>query len=341
MGEQSSRAFVASFGGPEKVSIVTAEIAAPAKQEVQVKVNYSAMGGADIAMREGLYPMQKSAPLTLGYCLLGRVHKNGPGSSKFKKGDLVASLTKYDSQAELANVPEKYLIPVPENIDQEKAIALVVEWTTAYGMTLRSDKIKKGDRVFIHGLSGAVGHALVELCLKQGADVYGTAAAVSHDELRAEGVTPFVYTNKDWIASMKALGGVQHVMDALGFESWDESWSILASDGGHLIGYGGNGTILEGKEPRSQIPTVTKLLARGMNPFCPKSTTFFYIDKDQSTFAPELQKLFQMLLNGEIQVRIKKTYTLDQVPEAHANWTKVKGIGSVIVKVADDVKGSL
>lgn len=332
------KALISAFGGPENIAIVMAEIAAPAKNEVQVKVLYSSMGGADIAMRVGGYPMQQSAPLTPGYCLIGRVHANGSGSSKFSKGDLVASLTKYDGQAELANVTEKYLIPVPEGLDLEKAVALIVEWTTAYGMVTRSGKLGKGDRVFIHGLSGAVGHAMVELCLKQGAEVYGTASAVSHDELRAEGVTPFVYTNKDWISYMQGLGGAQYVMDPLGFESWDESWSIIAEKGGHLIGYGGNSNLFSGKEQRSQIPAVAKLIARGLNPLCPKHTSFFYIDKDQSTFAPELQKLFTMLQNGEIQVRIKKCYTLDQVPEAHANWMKLKGIGSVVVKVADDAK---
>lgn len=330
------KALISAYGGPENIAIVTAEISAPAKNEVQVKVLYSAMGGADIAMRVGAYPMQQSPPLTPGYSLIGRVHTNGNGSSKFKTGDLVASLTKYNGQAELANVPEKYLIPVPEGIDLERAVALVVDWTTAYGMVSRSQKIGKGDRVFIHGLSGAVGHAMVELCLEQGAEVYGTASAVSHDELRAEGVTPFVYTDKNWIESMKTLGGAHYVMDPLGFESWDESWSILAPKGGHLIGYGGNSNLFSGKEQRSQIPAIAKLLARGMVPFCPQSTSFFYIDKDQATFAPELQKLFQMLKDGEIQVRIKKSLTLDQVPEMHVNWMKIKGIGSVVVKVADD-----
>lgn len=119
-------------GGPEVVSVVSAEIAAPAANEVQVKVLYAGMGGADISMRLGSYPQQKSpVGLTPGYSLVGRVHRNGTNCSKFKAGDLVSCLTMYDSEAELCNFPQKYLIPVPEGVDLRQAVAMVTDWTTA------------------------------------------------------------------------------------------------------------------------------------------------------------------------------------------------------------------
>jgi NADPH:quinone reductase-like Zn-dependent oxidoreductase len=161
-------------GGPEVVSVVTADIAAPSANEVQVKVLYTGMGGADISMRMGAYPQQKhAAGLTPGYSFVGRVHKNGSNCSRFKKGDLVACLTMYDAEAELCNFLEKYLIPVPEGVDLKQAVAMVTDWTTAYGMAYRTANITKGTRVFIHGLSGSVGYGLLTLCKMQGAEVYG------------------------------------------------------------------------------------------------------------------------------------------------------------------------
>lgn len=50
------RAIFSATGGPEVVSIVLTEIAAPSANEVQIKVLYAGMGGADIAMRLGYYP---------------------------------------------------------------------------------------------------------------------------------------------------------------------------------------------------------------------------------------------------------------------------------------------
>jgi NADPH:quinone reductase-like Zn-dependent oxidoreductase len=326
-------------GGPDVVSVVTAQISPPSAGEVQMRVLYAGMGGADIIMRMNKYPQQKpAAGLTPGYSLVGRVHKNGPGCSKFKPGDLVACLTMYDAEAELCNFLEKYLIPVPESIDLRQAVAMVTDWTTAYGMAYRAATIKNGTRVFIHGLSGSVGYGLLTLCKMQGADVYGTASEKNHAAVKEAGATPFVYSDKKWMDEMKAIGGVDVVFDPLGFESWDESWKILAPEGGHLIGYGGNYDVLNGNKPRSQIPQVAKLIARGLVPFCPNKTTFFYISRDQKTFEPELRRLFGMLERGEFTAPIRKMWTLDEVPEAHRTWNQGAGVGAVVIKVADDMK---
>jgi len=72
----------AGAGGPEVVSVFSAEIQAPAANEVQMKVLYAGMGGADVAMRVGCYPQQKSpVGSTPGYSLVGRVHQNGANCS--------------------------------------------------------------------------------------------------------------------------------------------------------------------------------------------------------------------------------------------------------------------
>ncbi|KAF1937598.1 GroES-like protein [Clathrospora elynae] len=330
------KVLISNYGDPSTVSVVTATIAAPTTNEVQIKVLYAGMGGADIAMRQGIYPMQRKTPLTPGYCLIGRVHRNGPSSTKFQVGDLVACLTVYDAQAEMCNQPEKHLVPVPEGLDLQQATALVLDWNTAYGLAYRAAKITAGQRVFIHGLSGSVGYALLTFCKMQGADVYGTASTSSHPVLREAGATPFVYSDKNWIEATNKLGGAHVVYDALGFESWEESWDILCKDGGRIVGYGSNMNILNGGKPRSQPLAIAKLLAKGSNPFCPNHTSFYYIDRDQKTFRPELEKLFEMLAKGVIKVPIRKVWSLGEVPEAHRMWAKGPGIGAVVVKVAEE-----
>lgn len=333
------KALIPSFGDASHIEIVDAQIDAPAANHVQIKVLYAGMGGADFLMREGTYPQQRKAPLTPGYTLVGRVHANGPGSAKFAVGDMVACLTKYDADAdaELCNCPEKHLYPVPKGVDLQQAVSLVLDWATAYGMVYRTAQVTKGQKVFVHGLSGSVGYALLTLCRLEGAHVYGTASPSKLDGLRQDGVTPFSYKDKDWIQAVKEVGGVEACFDPLGFESWDESWEIINPKGGRLIGYGGNQAVLNGEsEHRSQIPSIAKLLARGAVPFCPKATSFYYIDRDQKTFGPELQRLFDMLVSGKIQVPIKKVWTLEQIPEAHRERNNLSGIGSVVVKISDD-----
>jgi NADPH:quinone reductase-like Zn-dependent oxidoreductase len=335
MSTSIRKVLISEFGGPSNVSVVTAPHPAPSPNEVQVKVLYASMGGADIAMRQGVYPMQRKAPLTPGYAFIGRVHQNGSACTKYQIGDLVACLTKYDAEAELCNQPEKYLVSVPEGLDLQQACALVLDWNTAYGLAYRAAKITAGQRVFIHGLSGSVGFALLTLSKMQGAEIYGTASAANHAAIREAGAMPFVYTDKNWMTAMKDVGGADVVYDALGFESWDDGWNILAK-GGILVGYGGNFNMLNGGKSRSQPAQIVKLLARGSVPFCPYRTTFYYIDRDQKTFRPELENLFRMLKSGTIKVPIRKVWKLEEVPEAHRVWGQGPGVGAVIIKVTQD-----
>ncbi|KAK4545839.1 hypothetical protein LTR36_002403 [Oleoguttula mirabilis] len=332
------KAQVSAFGGVSNVNIISAYIDDPTDDHVQVAVLYSGFSGSDINMRLGRYPMQKAAPLTPGYTLVGKVSKNGAHCCKFNVGDVVACLSVYDAEAELTNMPEKYLIPVPSGLDLQKACALIVDWTTAYGMVMRSAEVHQGQRVFVHGMSGAVGYALATLCQLQGAKVYGTASERNHEAFRSLGWTPYVYTEKQWMAAVKKMGGADVIFDPLGFESWDESYSVLSGSHGRLIGYGGNLATLNDQPSRGVLFPTIKLLSRNfMCPLVHKTTRFFYITRDDKTFVPDLQALFKLLAAGHIDVRIKAVFDLDNIQEAHRSWAKPGlGIGSMLIKVHAD-----
>ncbi|KAF4978206.1 hypothetical protein FZEAL_5367 [Fusarium zealandicum] len=292
-------------------------------------------------MRMGMYPMQKSAPLTPGYCFVGRVSTNGDKASKFRPGELVGALTVYDSEAQKINIAEKYLISVPESVDMREALGVVLDWNTAYSLVHRATTlVSKGQRVFVHCLSGAVGYAIMTLCLLEGADVYGTASGRNHEALRQLGVTPFTYANKDWMAEMKKLGGAHVVYDPLGFESWDESWDILIqNEPSRVVGFGGNLNIIQGddEKKRSQLPAQIKLLAKNGCLFTKRSTSFYYIDRDRSTFMTDLHAIMQLLIDGKIEVPIKRIWDLENIREPHENWGKVPGMGSCLIRVDTNV----
>lgn len=328
------KALISGFGDISKISVVTSELPDPDAQHVQVKVIYSGFSGADINMRMGQYPLQRKAPLTPGYCFVGTVHVNGLGSTKFQPGVVVACLSIYDAEAEYANVPEKYLIEVPDGTSLQHATALIIDWNTAYGL-MQIANVSTGQKVFVHGMSGGVGHALMQLCQIQGAKVSGTASKRKHEAITKLGGTPFEYTNKNWIKSNQEMGGVQAVFDPLGFESWDESYSILSGDGGILVGYGGNSNMLNGEAPRSVIGPTVKLLSRNLWSW-KRKTAFYYISRDQKTFEPGLLELFGMLKDKKISVRVRKVFDLEKIQDAHRDWLKGDEIGSVLVKVGEE-----
>ncbi|KAL8905114.1 MAG: hypothetical protein Q9171_006793 [Xanthocarpia ochracea] len=333
MSTPSRKVVITALGDVSNLSIVTTTITDPPKDHVQVRVFYSGFSGTDINMRLGRYPMQKKAPFTPGYSLVGKVVKNGPSCSQYRLGDIVACLTVYDAQADYANLPQKYLIPVPEGTDLQQATALIADWSTAYGLAINTAKVSSGQKVFVHGISGAVGYATMILCQRQGAKVYGTCSEKNFAAIEKLRATPFTYTNKDWMQSMTSLGGADVVFDPLGFESWDESYAIL-SPSGYLLGYGGNLATLTGQAERSVLWPAIKLLARNLY-LCGKKTTFFYITRDSKSFRSDLLKMFEMQRKGEITVPIKAVFDVEDIKTAHESWSKASGLGSFLVKVSD------
>ncbi|KAJ3105290.1 hypothetical protein HK100_003922 [Physocladia obscura] len=341
---QIRKVLITAFGDESNVQVVDAEIADPDPLHVQVRVLFSGFSGSDINMRRGVYPLQKAAPLTPGYCFVGSITQVGQKCTRFTlpadSGALVCCLSVYDAEAELVNMPEKYLIRVPAGLDTTLVTALILDWNTAYGMVMRGAAVKNGQKVFVHGLSGAVGWATGVLCSLQGAKVYGTASLRNHAAI-VRGLpdsTLFEYTKKEWIQAMKEIGGVDAVFDPLGFESWDESYSVLnPRSGGILVGYGGNLQTLGGGKPRSIIPPTVKLLVRGYLKFWDRRRAlFYYISRDDKFFSKDLEALFKLLKDGKIKVPIKKIYDMENIQEAHKSWGYGEGVGSLLIKVKNE-----
>jgi synaptic vesicle membrane protein VAT-1 len=327
------KALITAFGDESNITVVDADVAAPAAGEVQIAVEYSSFGGADVNMRKGKYPLQRKAPLTPGYSIVGTVHANGAGCARFAIGDRVACLTVYDGQAELANVPEAFVLAVPRTVDARQAVALINEWVTAYQMVMRAARVKSGDRVFVHGLSGAVGQAIVAIAKRQGADVSGTASIRNHDVLKVQGVMPFVYTDKRWIGAMQRLGGVDAVFDPLGFESFDESEAILRR-GGILVAYGMNGPgFAQQLPPRHFLVEFLRVFAKNLKVWSGKRATFFGVNRKSTHYLDDLRTLLKWLERGEIAVPIKREFELGAIREAHVAWAKDPGMGATVIRV--------
>jgi synaptic vesicle membrane protein VAT-1 len=329
---RTKKVVITAFGDESKLAIVESDLKDPAAGEVQLSVEYTIVAGADVNMRRGTYPFQKQPPLTPGYSVIGKVRRNGPGAARFAMGDCVACLSKYEGQSELINLPEKFLVRVPDAVDKKSAVVLILDWVTAYQMLHRATHVIAGQKIFVHALSGAVGGALLRLAKLEGAQVFGTASLKRHDELRQLGATPFDYSNKNWIPSMQQLGGMDAVFDPLGFESFDESYSILKR-GGVLVGYGMNLPAWTKTPERSVIPSALKLFSKNLLFWSGKRTTFYGVNRGSKHFASDLEQLFAWLKDGRISVPIKNTFSLDEIQKAHREYASSERMGSIVIEV--------
>ena len=327
------KVMITAFGDASNVTIVDGTIDAPKAREAQVAVEYSALSGADINMRRGVYPMQPAAPLTPGYVIIGKVVAVGAKADGLHEGQRVASLTVTGGQAERVNVPARFLVPVPDGVDPSQAVCLVLDWNTAWQMLEVATRRTAGKRIFVHGLSGAVGNALATLARMRGIAVFGTASSRHHAALRDMGVMPFDYRDKQWIERMRLAGGVDAVFDPLGFESLAESDAILRR-GGLLLAYGFNLPALTNTPTRSVLPWVMRLYARNLRFWTGKRASFYFISRTDRNFATGLQALFNLQLQGKLTPAVKAVIPMERIADAHRAWGGSGGMGSFVIDVA-------
>jgi NADPH2:quinone reductase len=128
-----------------------------------VKVLVAGVSLPDVLAREGVHPETPRVPYTPGWDLIGIVDQIGEDVSGFALGQTVAAMPISGGYAQYVCLPQRKFIPVPPGLDPAEAVAVVLNYITAYQMLHRAAKVKPGQRVLIHGASGGVGTALLQL----------------------------------------------------------------------------------------------------------------------------------------------------------------------------------
>ena len=172
-----TRIVVAHYGGPDALRVVEAECPEPARGEVRVRVLAAGVSLPDVLAREGVHPETPATPFTPGWDLVGVVDRVGPGVSGVEPGQTVAAMPIHGAYAELVCLPSDELVPVPAGMDPAEAVSLVLNYVTAYQMLHRSTHVAAGQRALVHGASGGVGTALLQLGRLAGLEMYGTCSA--------------------------------------------------------------------------------------------------------------------------------------------------------------------
>lgn len=153
----------------------------PGAGEVLVRVRAAGLNGADMLQLRGRYPAPPGAPQDIpGLELAGEVAACGSGADRFAPGDRVMGIVAGGGQAELAVVHERQLMPVPDGLDWPQAGGLPEVVTTAHDALVTQAGLRAGDRVLIHGASGGVGTAAVQVARLIGAQVTATTRHPDH-----------------------------------------------------------------------------------------------------------------------------------------------------------------
>ncbi len=239
------RVIVDHYGGPEVLRVVEEECPDPKDDEVRVRVLAAGVGMPDIMAREGIHPETPQVPYTPGWDLVGVVDRLGNGVSSFKPGQKVVAMPIHGAYAEFVCLPEDELVPLPSDLDPAEAVSMVLNYITAYQMLHRSAHVKAGQHALIHGASGGVGTALLQLGRLAELEMYGTCSSPQAASAISElGATPINYKQQDVITKVRSLtaDGVDVVFDPIGGAHLWQSRQALRR-GGKVVGYGSTTTL--------------------------------------------------------------------------------------------------
>jgi len=175
---------VRHFGGPEVLKLEEVPTPKPAAGQVLVKIHAAGVNPADTYARTGNYAVLPSLPYTPGTDGAGVVDSIGDGVKKVKPGDRVyIAKSLSGTYAEYAVALETQVRRLPDRISFAQGAGVFIPYGTAYHAIYHQAKAHAAETVLVHGASGGVGIASVQIARALGLTVFGTAGSAKGLEL--------------------------------------------------------------------------------------------------------------------------------------------------------------
>jgi NADPH2:quinone reductase len=312
-------------GGPEMMAWREQPLAAPGEGQVTVRHTAIGVNFIDIYVRKGAYPMM-TLPGTPGMEAAGVVEAIGPGVSDLATGQRVAYvMTAPGAYSERRNVPAERMVPLPDDIDDRTAAALMLKGMTAERLLHKTDRAVAGDTVLIHAAAGGVGSLMTSWAKGLGCTVIGT---VGSDEkasrVRDAGADHVIVGCRENIAEHVARitngKGCRLIYDGVGKDTFEASMQSVARFG-HLISFG---------NASGPVPPVNIAL---LSPKCialSRPQIFPYI-ADRADLLTTAGNLFAAIRKGIVKAEIRRTFPLAEAAEAHRQLESRQTTGQLVL----------
>jgi NADPH2:quinone reductase len=306
---------IEEFGGPEVLEYRDVADPVPGDGEVLIQVARSGINFADTHATRNDYLAEQQLPLIPG----------GEVSGRISDGRRVAALLGGGGYAEKVAVPEAFLIPVPDEVDDDRAAALLLQGLTAMALVRRCARIEPGETLLVEAAGGGTGSLAVQLGKRAGAKVIGLA---SSEEKRALverlGADATVDSRADDLkeAILAANGGekVDAVLHMSGGAAFDAEFSALAPFGRMVV---------FGIASREQRDVSTAALLRGS-----KAVIGFWLVHlmmRPKEIGPMIGELFGAVAGGELEIGVGEVYPLSEAARAHEDIISRRTSGKLLL----------
>lgn len=307
------------FGGIENFAVEEVPEPEIGKDEILVKVKAIGVNPIDIKSRKGggmaVY-LKQEHPMILGWDISGEILRIGDQVAGFVVGDAVFGTVRFPgighAYAELAAVPAVQLALKPENVSHEEAAAATLSALTAWQAVTDAGHIKKGERVLIHGGAGGVGNYAIQIARHIGCYVITTVAGEDEAFVKAIGADEVIdYKTQKF---EDRINKVDFILDTVGGDNFIRSLKVL-KPGGRII--------LLPSDKRAEADKAAEI--QHIRNY--KSILMHSSGKDMRVIA-------EMLKIHTLKAYIGKTYSFEQIPEAHEQLENGKVRGKIVIRLA-------
>lgn len=287
-------------GGPEVLEVNEGPEPVPGEGQVVVEIRAAGVNPIDWKLRAGIRPSGPfEEPRRVGFDGAGVISAIGPDVDGCSVGDEVVVENTQGTYATHVVASPENLTAKPSGVSFEVAAALGVPVSTAY-QALSSLEVEEGDRLLLHGGSGAVGQAAIQLARSRGAEVVATASERNHDRLRELGAVPVTYGE----GLLERLRDAQPAGYTVSLDCAGTDEALEASL--ELVDRSRIGTIVQGAQYHEM--GLQAWSGGSPEPLTPEQQAW----RDEA-----IAQVLPLIVTGEFEVEIGRVMPLDEVVEAH------------------------
>ncbi len=313
---------VHQFGDPEVMRLEDVPDLRPGRGEVLVSVKAAGVNPVDTYIRAGQYARRPELPFTPGMDSAGIVVSVGDGVSEMASGDRVytaGALT--GTYAEQVLCKESQVHPLPEHVTFRQGAALGVPYGVAYRALFLRAFAKAGETVLVHGATGGVGIAAVQLARAAGLRVIGTGSTSEGLELILEQGAHHAVSHKspdhfDEVVALNRDRGVDLILEVLANANLGKDLKIL-DQGGRVVVIGSRGTVeIDPRDAMARDATIMGIMLFNAS-------------------EPELAQIHAGLVAGlenrTIRPVIGTELPLNEAPQAHMAVISAGSYGKIVL----------